>query len=215
MTIETIIRNRKTEKLLCDVDAHQTVPADIAAKNKEIMLQAINTAGWAPFHFPRNVDDIAEPWRAHILWPEDVKKTALYLRDQLNVTTKEPNIVAACSALVLVTWLPEFHDLILDADSPAIRESQLVRDEEHLAATSALVQNLLLILGSHNMATYWSSGGKLRQAEMFDYLGIPADERLLGAVFVEYPEMRDESKIRKEGKHRHSRCEDWINEISI
>ena len=50
---------------------------------------------------------------------------------------------------------------------------------------------------------------------MFDYLGIPADERLLGAVFVEYPEMRDESKIRKEGKHRHSRCEDWINEISI
>ena len=74
--IENIIRSRKTEKVLCDVDAYTPVPPDLAAHNREIILESIKTAGWAPFHYPRKVDGIAEPWRAHVLWHEDVQKSS-------------------------------------------------------------------------------------------------------------------------------------------
>ena len=214
-TMETIIRNRKTEKVLCDVEAHRSVPADIAERNREIVLQSIKTAGWAPFHYPRKVDGLAEPWRAHVVWHEDAKQAAFYLRDELNVTSKAPRLAAGCSAFVLVTWLPEFYDLESQQASKLTREDQIARDEEHLAAASAMVQNLLLMLTAHGMGTYWSSGGKLRQSEMFDYFGIPNQERLLAAVFIEYPEMMDDSKERKAGSQRNNRSEAWIREVTF
>ncbi|WP_299464314.1 nitroreductase family protein [uncultured Gimesia sp.] len=213
--METIIRNRKTEKVLCDLEAHRSVPADVAEHNREIVLRAIKTAGWAPFHYPRKVDDLAEPWRAHVLWQEEAKQAALYLRDELNVTTNEPRLAAACSALVLVTWLPEFYDLESQDAAKLDRETQLARDEEHLAAASAMVQNLLLMLTAHGMGNYWSSGGKLRGPEMFQYLGIPKQERLLAAVFIEYPEMMDDSKDRKAGSLRNNRSDQWIREVTL
>jgi len=128
---------------------------------------------------------------------------------------KEPRLAAACSALVLVTWLPEFYDIDSQQASKLDREAQIARDEEHLAAASAMVQNLLLMLTAHGMGNYWSSGGKLRGPEMFDYLGIPQQERLLAAVFIEYPEMMDDSKERKAGSQRNNRSDKWIREVTL
>jgi len=213
--LSRIVRARKTEKVMCDVDSHQSIPADIATKNKEIVLEAIKTAGWAPFHFPRNVDKIAEPWRAHVLWSEEARKAAEYLTNHLEVTTKEPKLAAGCHALVIVTWLPEFYDLESQQSSKLTREEQIKRDEEHLAATSAMVQNLLLLLTANQMGTYWSSGGKFRGSEMFDYLGIDSKERFLAGIFIEYPELVDEAKERKAGAHRGKRCENWIREVTL
>ena len=81
MTIESVILNRRTEKVLCEVDAHRSIPVEVAERNRKIVLQALRVAGWAPFHYERQKTGLAEPWRAHILWHDDVKKVALYLRD--------------------------------------------------------------------------------------------------------------------------------------
>ncbi len=166
-TVSDVIRRRRTEKVMCDVEAHQPVPADIAARNRELVLEAIRTAGWAPFHYPRHVDQLAEPWRAHVLWHDAAKHAAMYLREELQVTSKEPRLAAGCHALVLVTWLPEFHDPAAQQTSKLSRDEQIAHDEEHLAATAAMVQNLLLILTAQGMGTYWSSGGRFRGSEMF------------------------------------------------
>ncbi len=208
-SIEAVIRTRRTEKVLCDPDATRPVPPDVAKRNRDIVLHAIKTAGWAPFHYPRKVDGIAEPWRAHVLWHDDAHKAALHLRDELGVTSKGPRLAAACSALVLVTWLPE----CLDPQSQT--DEKRARDEEHLAAAAAMVQNFLLLLTAHGMGTYWSSGGSFKGLEMYTYLGIPETERLLAALFIEYPEMMDDSKDRKPGSQRDNRCEDWIREVSL
>lgn len=55
---------------------------------------------------------------------------------------------------------------------------------EHIAAASAAVQSFLLAATERGLTTYWSSGGYLRDAATFDYLGIPTEHILLGAVFV-------------------------------
>jgi len=213
--IETIIRSRKTEKVLCDIESRKPIPAEVAARNRLGVLQSLKTAGWAPFHYPRNVAGVAEPWRAHVLWDDEVRNAAIYLRDELNTTSKEPKLAAGCSALVLVTWLPESHDQRSQNLPESNQEVALARDEEHLAAAAAMVQNLLLLLTARGMGTYWSSGGKFREPEMFGYLNIPRNERLLAAVFIEYPEMMDKSKERTPGKLRDKRSEAWIREVSL
>ena len=213
--VESVIRQRRTEKVLCDVEHRQEVPDAIANQHRQTILNSIEAAGWAPFHFPRKVDGIAEPWRAHVLWENELQQTAVHMRDQLKVTSKEPRLVAGCSVLILVTWLPEFYKTDSRQNSPMDDEAQCMRDEEHLAAASAMVQNLLLLLTAHGMGTYWSSGGRFRRPEMFEFLGIPTEERLLAAVFVEYPEMMDDTKERKSGAQRNNRSDQWIRQVSI
>ena len=206
--VEEVIRARRTEKVLCEVEEHQEVPPELAATHKQTLLHCLETAGWAPFHYPRNVDGIAEPWRAHLVVGDALKKAANHLANELKLTSKEPKLTAACNALVLVTWLPE------GAGSEEATAKQLevrrARDEEHLAAASAMVQNFLLMLTAHGMGNYWSSGGAYRGAEMFEFLAIPKEEKLLAAVFIEYPEMMTDAKERKPGAWRESRSTNWI-----
>lgn len=216
--VEAVIRRRKTEKVLChDTDVHNSVPVEVAEQHKKTVLDSIKTAGWAPFHYPRNEDKIAEPWRAHILWRDDALKVAQYMRDEIDNVKGEPALLAGCSAMVLVTWLPRYYgrDSQGVICQPSQKQSEIDIDEEHLAGASAMVQNLLLMLTAHGMGNYWSSGGKLRGQAMFEYLGIPSEERFLAAVFIEYPEMMDDSKERKPGKLRDKRSERWIRQVSI
>ncbi|MEM6259543.1 MAG: nitroreductase family protein [Planctomycetota bacterium] len=212
--MEQAIRARKTEKVLAKLEDHRPVPDGVDALRRPQVLDAVKTAGWAPFHFARQAG-IAEPWRAHVLWHDQAIKTAHHLRDGLGDGSKLPLLLAGCSACVVVTWLPEFdgqHDKPL---KPQVIEEQRTRDEEHLAAASAMVQNLMLVLTAHGMGTYWSSGGALRKPHLFDYLGIPKEERFLAGVFVEYPEMMDGPKQRKPGSHRGKRSDAWIREVMV
>ncbi|MEM8867637.1 MAG: nitroreductase family protein [Verrucomicrobiota bacterium] len=207
--VEEVIRARITEKVLSSLEERALVPVEIEARCRPLVESAIRTAGWAPFHYPRNIDGLAEPWRAHVLWNKSVRKLSQFLSDELKLTSKEPQLAAACSALVLVTWIPEE----ASASPGQTEDTVVIRNEEHLAATSAMVQNLLLALTAKDIGNYWSSGGKLRDAEVFDYLGIPKSERLLAAVFIEYPEMREPAygeTTRKRGALRSKRSSEWV-----
>ena len=207
--IEEIIRLRKTEKVFASLKDRPSVPKELEAHYKPIIESSLVTAGWAPFHFPRGIDGIAEPWRAHILWNTQTRALSTYLSEELRLTSKEPQLTAACSALVIINWLPEkAPESLGQCETPT-----MVRNEEHIAATSAMVQNFLLCLTAHNIGNYWSSGGQLRSPQVFAHLGIPEKERLLAAVFIEYPEMKNEVRAqttRKPGAHRLKRSQDWI-----
>ena len=203
-----LIRGRRTEKVLGDVDHPAPVSSRLAEERRSQILDAIRTAGWAPFHYARDVDGIAEPWRVHYLSHELCHRLAVELRDDFKVMSKEPRLLAGCGAMVLVTWLPE-----ADMDGAA-NQAAKARDEEHLAAASAMVQNLLLLLTEMGLGSYWSSGGILREPSMFKRLGIPEREKLLAAVFVEFPEARAPGAERKPGGQRPRRGEGWLRELS-
>ncbi|MEO1615476.1 MAG: nitroreductase family protein [Planctomycetota bacterium] len=216
-SITDIIRERRTEKVLVDVDAPFAINLADAATHQATVVNAVETAGMAPFHFDRGVDSIAEPWRAYTLTHDAARRLAIHLRDRMTVRSKEPNLLAGCGALVLVTWLPEALDSsYADSASPAgNREKLRARDEEHLAATGAMVQNLLLLLTAAGMGTYWSSGGKLGSPEVFDLLGISPDERLIAAVFIEFPDMAGQPATRKTGSQKDKRSGRWFHKVDL
>ena len=221
--IAELIKRRQTLKVIGEIESCVKFEADVATRNNENVLEAIRSAGWAPFHYNRGVDDIAEPWRVHVLWHQECQEIARNFHrwfDNVSPSNKLPAMLSACGALILVTWLPQFkpgyRGESLETEEHTIEKQDAI-DEEHLAATSAMVQNLILILTAHNMGTYWSSGGQFRTRAMFERLEIQPSERFLAGVFVEYPESRDQPVKRLAGKQRENRCREssWLREVKL
>ncbi|MFQ3647981.1 MAG: nitroreductase family protein [Anaerolineae bacterium] len=194
--IDDVIRQRRTGKPLRDMarcDDAASIHAEVAAALPEV----IETAGYAPYHKlaheshrQANLTSIV-PWR---FYPLDKPACCCLLR-RLEThahahpdskwskawDSKIPKLLAGCSALVLVTWLP---DPAPDGSLPLLNENNI----EHIAAASAAVQNLLLAATARGWHNYWSTGGILRDADVFAWLGIPANQLLLGAIFLAHPD---------------------------
>lgn len=208
------IKKRQTFKVLGDASPAPSFASQDDAENDAKVFGAISTAGWAPFHYDRAVDGLAEPWRVDFVSAPKCRQIATSFFDwfdDVKPSNKLPAMLNGCGCLVLVSWLPQFSEGGLSDLMPA---KQLQVDEEHLAATAAYVQNLLLILTAHGFGTYWSSGGQFRTVKMREKLGLNHNGRLLGAVFVDY-NPQDESLERLPGKLRSRRDENlgWLNKV--
>ena len=118
-------------------------------------------------------------------------------------------MLAAAEFLFQVTWLPDDVAYGAGEGDVDILFGGNMRNMEHIAAASAMTQSILLGATEAGLRTYWSSGGVLRSREVFDHLGIPEGEILLGAVFL-FPDDVGESHI-KPGKLRELRgtLKDW------
>lgn len=179
-----LIQDRKTTKVF-GLPEHPLELSDASASQwNQLVRAAIAAAGPAPFHFARNLDSVAEPWRVTTLWWQACRMLAGELPQvcpDLKPGNKLPAILSACGAAVLVHWLPASSDEIAE---PAKREET---NFEHLAAASAYVQNLLLLLTAAGMESYWASANLLDTAGVKQRLGIAAGHKLLGAIMVGYP----------------------------
>ena len=220
--IAAIIKRRQTFKVLAGSPVNQGFTKTTESLTEEQRLaahtqviQAIRDAGWAPFHYDRAAGGMAEPWRVEWLSQAKCREVAANFFqwfDDVKPNNKLPSMLNACGSLVLVSWLPQFADQ--DSAASSLTEKQQQVDEEHLAATAAYVQNLMLILTAHGMGTYWSSGGQFRTEVMRRKLGVDHDGRLLAAVFVDYQAEQD-SVERLPGKLRERRSpgQQWFKSI--
>ncbi len=155
--IAKTIRERQTWKVLGDINEPIAFPESTIENCNAMVKRAIGHAGWAPFHYDRGVDGVAEPWRVHFLGVETCRHLAREFPnwvDDLKPSNKLPAMLSACGAVVLVTWLPQFRGeaLSTDGELPPAKKCQV--DDEHLCATAAMIQNLLLLLtadGSGNL----------------------------------------------------------------
>lgn len=214
--VTNIIRARRTFKVIGDPVSPVTFSNEALKQYDAIVGESIETAGLAPFHYDRGVEQIAEPWRVHLLSAQKCREVAAGLPGwcELKPNNKLPAMLSACGCVVLVTWLPQFRENQTAVTDIAF-EKQIEIDDEHLAATSALVQNLLLLLTAAELGTYWSSGGQLGSSEVFQRLKIPVTERLLAAVFVEYPCDGGEVLERLPGKNHELRSpvSRWLRQV--
>jgi nitroreductase len=207
--VDGVIRERRTVKVLAD----EPFPVDDARQTVEELAAA---AGWAPFH--RVAARVHQesgaltsivPWRFYLVDAPACRA----LRDALlerGDKSKIPRMLAAARALVLATWLPNPPKGPVTGLFEATEENM-----EHVAAAGAAVQNLLLAATARGIPNYWSSGGPLRGPEAFGWMGIPAGEIALGAVFL-FPAETADAEVNP-GSHRDRRGAptDWSRWVEL
>lgn len=192
--LDRIVRTRHTSKIMLSPDRWADTSVDWSLQHEQALKTMIEGAAWAPFH--RRADeathrqghlDSVVPWRFHVLDRHACLALLDFLRGQAEQgadpkwarawQSKVKNMLAACGALIQATWLPDPQD---ESGEPRLSDNNI----EHIAATGAAIQNLLLAAESRGWRSYWSSGGILRDAKVFEYLEIPNQESLLGALFL-------------------------------
>lgn len=214
MNTKDAIRSRKTQKLRANPDA--PLPVTKGDEFRTIANELIELAGKAPFHYesPEKLRSKklkgAEPWRFHALDGENCRLLLQALKAERPVKSSEgiKKMLAAADAIILGTWIPEH------SRKQGKRFHPNVKNMEHIAATGAAIQNLLLAATERGINAYWSSGGCLRKPKVLNYLSIPKHEILLGAIFL-FPDEFPESVQTKEGKNANKRGEpgdymEWI-----
>jgi nitroreductase len=195
--VEGVIRERRTSKVLAD----EPLPT---ADTREAVEALVATAGWAPFHrvAARVHQESAAltsivPWRFYLLDAPGCRALRRALLERGD-KSKVPRMLAAATALVQATWLPNPPKGPVTGLFEATEENM-----EHVAAAGAAVQNLLVAATARGFRTYWSSGGPLRGAEAFGWMGIPAGEILLGSIFL-FPDDTGDAEVNP-GSHRDRR----------
>jgi nitroreductase len=208
-TVDGVIRERRTSKVLADA------PLPMASA-RETVEELVATAGWAPFH--RVAARVHQesgaltsivPWRFYLLDAPECRALRQALLERGN-TSKVPRMLAAATALVQATWLPNPPKGSVTGLFEATEENM-----EHVAAAGAAVQNLLLSATARGIRTYWSSGGALRGPEAFGWMGIPAGEILLGSIFL-FPTDTADAEV-SPGSHRDRRGapSDWARWVDL
>ncbi|MEQ8524224.1 nitroreductase family protein [Gracilimonas sp.] len=214
MKIEEAIQNRRTLKLRANPE--DPLPVTKGEEFKRVIEELIKLAGKAPFHYrsaethrKQNLAG-AEPWRFHVLDGNTCRKLLEIFNQDKPMKASEgiKQMLAAADALILSTWLPERSRSLSRKFHPN------VKNMEHIAATGAAIQSLLLAATSRGITNYWSSGGCLRKPKVLEFLGIPKQEILLGAVFL-FPDEYPESVQTKTGKNVEAKGElkdymEWV-----
>ncbi len=208
-TVRDVVLRRATHKILADVTDPIPYTETVLARHNRIVEAAVKDAGWAPFHYARGVDGLAEPWRVHWLTYSvcrQLSRNLSQLIPHLKPGSKLPGLLAGCGSAVLFNWLPQ------SAGAP----DKLERiNQEHLAATSAVVENFLLLATAAGLETYWSSGG-LWEDHLFRHLGITDQEKSIGVVFVHSPQAGGNFQVAT-GKNRAARSAQaaWFRRVQV
>ena len=212
-TLDAVIARRQTTKVFAD----EPLPPHT---DREAVEELVAAAAWAPFHRPAHKSHSGAPlaspvpWRFHLL----DAATCRVVRERLLAAGdagKLPNMLAAATTVVQATWLPDPPRETFEQANPEGLFEPTLGNMEHIAAAAAAIQNLLLAATDRGLVSYWSSGGALRQEAAYDWLAIPSQEILLGAIFLFPSEEADTTRVPGKLRERRGATSDWSRWVEI
>jgi nitroreductase len=189
--LQQVIKARCTTKVLSDTNFETQ---DLRTELESIIAMG----GWAPFHKVASKTHLEgenslpgiEPWRIHALDSQSCRQLRAKLLE-LGDDSKVPQMLASALALFQITWLPNpAHG---DLAEKHLFEPTL-ENMEHIAAASCAAQNMLLSATALGYDNFWSTGRWLRGDQVFEWLKIPQQEILLGALFI-FPSQLSEIEV--------------------
>ena len=158
------IRSRRTTNLFLE----QKV-------SKQLVLDAIELARWAPNHH------LTEPWHFYLLGDAmkaasvELTRTIVTERKNAKIGEHKAKTAAAVPGWLLVTCKKT--------------DDELTQREDYASCCCA-VQNLLLYLSEAGVASKWSTGPITRDQRFFDLLGIDsAKEFVVSMIWYGYPKI--------------------------
>jgi len=178
--VEQTIALRKTSKVLLPIEHRHAQQALWTQTHDDELRSMLTAASQAPFH-------------KFLTYLEGQSQTSDDPKWARAWQSKIKEMVAGCGVLVQATWLPDPSEADTDGAQPRSSEFSL-KNVEHVAAAASAVQSLLISAQSNGWLSYWSSGGILRDADVFEYLGIDTNQQLLGSLFLT-PEAHSAARI--------------------
>lgn len=211
--LTSVLQLRRTDKVLANPDS----PLPTSGNHRDSVDALLASAGQAPFHFPndptyRTAMSSPVPWRFYKIDSQGCRKLMKQLASPDAGAGKIASMLAAADALIQVTWQPEKTD-----EQPAQGQTFIAshRNMEHIAASAAAVQSFLLMATNNGYRTYWSSGGLLRNADIFEQLGIDQREILLGAIFL-FPQDVGQAQVKAGAWHdKRGTPNDWSQWVDV
>lgn len=146
---------------------------------KSLVTELLDLAVWAPNH------RLNEPWRFRVLTKSGVLKLIGEIKNCLGPEESKSfektfEKLTTAGAILYVTCL---------------KDSQPIVDQENFAATSALIQNLLLGATALKLQSYWGTGKIATLPTTVEFLKIEENERFVGWIWLGRGEV-GEPKIR-------------------
>lgn len=143
--------------------------------SRELILQAIEIARWAPNHH------LTEPWHFYVLGA--VKKAAAVELTRTVVTElkgEKKGDFKAQSAAKIPGWL---------VVTCSLSDDELLQKEDYASCCCA-IQNLALYLSEAGVATKWATGPITRDQRIYELLGADSEaEQVVGIVWYGYPKI--------------------------
>jgi nitroreductase len=168
-TILRIIRNRRSIK-----------PGDYQETRipRPVLDQLFEAANWAPTH------GMTEPWRFVVF--EDAARTVLGEELARIYRIKTPAEHVQDAKAEKLRRNPLLSPCIL-AIGMHRQVSKKIPEIEEIEAVACAVQNLHLMATALGIGGYWSSGSPICTREFGDFLGMGADDQVLGLFYLGYP----------------------------
>lgn len=142
---------------------------------KELVLEAIEVATWAPNHY------VSEPWRFMLLGKGTIRRIV-----DLNATIVAEKKSPEHGEHKRRQWSEKPGWLIVTCPF----NDDEVREREDYAACSAAVQNFMLYLWKAGVGTKWTSGPITRDKRFFEIIGVDRyAEFVVGMIWYGYPKI--------------------------
>jgi hypothetical protein len=179
------IINRKTSKVLAKTP---WAPSLTEEEREELVQELLTLAAAAPYHYESAAKyrtDLTSglPFRCYVADAARCRAAVDYATAQEVQAGKISEMLNAAEVLFIVTWLPDTFGEPIVGREPIPFTGNL-RNMEHIAATGAAIQNMLVGATALGYPNYWSSGGALRFDPMRSHFEVPNEEIILGTLFV-------------------------------
>lgn len=146
----------------------------------DIIEQALELACWAPNHH------LTEPWRFYLPGPQ--AQAAIVERNAQLVAARKGDTIADNKRQ---RWSAVPGWLVVTCQ----RSDNALRAREDYAACCCAIQNLMLSLGSHGIASKWTTGAVTRDDVFYDILAIDrAAEDVVSLLWYGYPDSQPLSR---------------------
>jgi nitroreductase len=166
LIVRGIIKKRRT-----------TPPEDFNGKkvDHQIVQEILDAANWAPTHGQ------TEPWRFIVYEYAKVSKFG-QLHAELYKKNTDPDV-----------FLEKKYDKLLHRADKASHvivvylkrtDKKNIPLNEEISAVACAVQNMLLVATSHNVASYWGTGGMCYDPSMKEAFKLEEEDLMMGFIFL-------------------------------
>jgi len=174
--------------------SHKKVKPD--AVPRELIEKLLDAAVQAPNHYK------VRPWRFVVLIGDALHR----LGDAMSASLRErhPEFPREAFDKAHATPLQAPLVIVVGVDKPSEAK---VSETENICAAAAATQNLLLAAEALGLGAKWRTGEWATDAKVKEFLGLQADQHLIGFIYLGYPEVIAEYPPRQSFEDRTV----WMN----